>query len=530
MITFAAPWWLLGLGLLPLLRPLHRRGNPSLTLVPALFPWTAAPAPEATALQRARPDPRWRRRALIAALLLLALAGIGWRPPADSLPVRVELETTPSLLAVEADGRSRAAHAAVALRAALADARAPSATLFVSGAGKGPARIDGLDSAALAARFTSAAEAAAAAAASRALPPPLPPGVSAWLVTDGTRRSDAAPGGYSRIITVGESTENLGIAALALRLHPRDASLLQGSVQVHNAGTRHGERALVLSQGQRTLAEWPVSVAAGATEVRHFDIPRAVGARLLARLEPADALVIDDELQITAEPLQPLAAQIAPECPATVRAAVAANPRLEAAGAAPTLMIFCAARPPPRASDGAVSLWLRADSAQSLEPLPRALLPPPLHGLDPASRPRAVATVPAEDNAGVLLAGTRRLPLVLGRPSKRRIDVLIELPRGTGGAPALLLDWLLDRLPAALPQQQQPLRGAIGPVAARRATAQMRIAAGPVAPAGATARDRPPPRTAPAALAPAALALVTALALLLPELTRAGAREPSRRV
>ncbi|MBK1630165.1 hypothetical protein CKO31_05290 [Thiohalocapsa halophila] len=525
MITFAAPWWLLGLGLLPLLRPLHRRGQASPALVPALFPWITTQAPEAAALQDARPDPRWRRRALIAALLLLALAGIGWRPPADSLQVRVELEATPSLLAVEPDGRSRAAHAAVALHTALANAHAPSATLFASGADRAPSPVDGLDSAALAARFTRAADAAVAGTASPALPPPLPHGVRTWLVTDGTRGSDAAPGDYSRIITFGESTENFGIAALALRLDPRDASLLQGTVQIHNAGTHHGERALVLTQGQRTLAEWRVSVAASATEVRHFDIPRAGGARLLARLKPADALAVDDQLEVAAEALQPLAAQIAPECPDTLRAAVAASPRLESSEAAPALMIVCAERPSPEASSSAVSLWFRAASAQSLQPLPRALLPAPLQGLDSATRPRTVAIVPAEDHAGVLLAGTRRLPLVLGYPGERRIDVLIELPRGTGGAPALLLDWLLDRLPAALPQQPSPVRGAIGPVAARRATAQMRIAPGPVAQSGTTGRERPPSRTVPAALA-----LAVALALLVPELTRTGVRGPSRSI
>jgi hypothetical protein len=255
--------------------------------------------------------------------------------------------------------------------------------------------------------------------------------------------------------------------------------------------------------------------------VRHFDIPRFGGSRLLARLEPADALAVDDELRIATELLQPLAAQIAPECPSTLRAAVAANPRLESAGAAATLRIFCAAKPPPKTPAGAVSLWFRSASAQSLEPLPNAVLPPPLQGLDPASRPRTIAAVPAENNAGVLLAGTRRLPLVLGHPGERRIDVLIELAGSAGGAPALLLDWLLDRLPAALPQQPAPMRGAIGPIAARQPTEQMRIAASPVAQPGATAHERPPPRTDPAALA-----LLVALALLLPELTRAGARGP----
>ncbi|MBK1703000.1 hypothetical protein [Halochromatium glycolicum] len=80
MIGATAPAWLLGLLLFPLLRELHRRRGSQLRIpVPALFLWRGAPSMERSGYRRARPDPIWRRRALLLGLLLLALAGPVWR-------------------------------------------------------------------------------------------------------------------------------------------------------------------------------------------------------------------------------------------------------------------------------------------------------------------------------------------------------------------------------------------------------------------------------------------------------------------
>ena len=76
VISFATPAWLLGLLLVPVIWYLHRSG-PVLRIHPveSLDPWRDSSASANRAGERRRPDPAWIRRAAIAALLSLALAG-----------------------------------------------------------------------------------------------------------------------------------------------------------------------------------------------------------------------------------------------------------------------------------------------------------------------------------------------------------------------------------------------------------------------------------------------------------------------
>ena len=75
MAGLLQPWWLLALSLVPVIRWLHRRHAPLSThTVSAVFLWENDAAAAQASRKPQPPDPAWRRRAGIAALLTLALA------------------------------------------------------------------------------------------------------------------------------------------------------------------------------------------------------------------------------------------------------------------------------------------------------------------------------------------------------------------------------------------------------------------------------------------------------------------------
>ena len=68
MFGLLQPWWLIALGVIPLIRWLHRRQAPlSSHAVSAVFLWQAEAPVDAPGSEQRPPDTAWRRRALIAA-------------------------------------------------------------------------------------------------------------------------------------------------------------------------------------------------------------------------------------------------------------------------------------------------------------------------------------------------------------------------------------------------------------------------------------------------------------------------------
>ena len=102
MFGLTTPWWLFALTVIPLIRWLHRWRAPlSRASVSALFLWTTVDAVSAGGLSQQIPDPAWRRRALIASLLILALAG-PWLQR-DELRITVWIDDTLSMATIEQD-------------------------------------------------------------------------------------------------------------------------------------------------------------------------------------------------------------------------------------------------------------------------------------------------------------------------------------------------------------------------------------------------------------------------------------------
>jgi hypothetical protein len=68
------PWWLIAMGVIPWIHWLHRKQAPlSVHSVSAVFLWQDGPTEAAPGRQQQPPDPAWRRRALITALVIAAL-------------------------------------------------------------------------------------------------------------------------------------------------------------------------------------------------------------------------------------------------------------------------------------------------------------------------------------------------------------------------------------------------------------------------------------------------------------------------
>src|SRR6478736_5910899 len=96
---FDHPWWLAALALLPVVRWLHRyRAATDATSVAAAFLWRGDVHTGMRGREPQPPDPAWRRRAGVVALLALVLAGPRL-PGGHGAPIIVWLDDSQSLYA-----------------------------------------------------------------------------------------------------------------------------------------------------------------------------------------------------------------------------------------------------------------------------------------------------------------------------------------------------------------------------------------------------------------------------------------------
>lgn len=343
MIGFAQPAWLLGLLLTPLIWYLHRSG-PVLRRVPvpSLELWREAAASASQAGPQRRPDPAWRRRAAIAALLSLALAAPQWT---TSVPrVTVWLDDSLSMRTVEADG-TRLQQGIVLAQSALREAAVrdivvrrltdPSSEHKRFDLSKAPGSREPADALP---RADDARE--------LRLPPlqALDPSRVHWLVTDGADavvNAWAADAPIARRLQVGRAAANTGITRLSARTQLDDRTALAVQVRVLNGGSERATRALRLLTDGRTIESRTIELEAGAAATFDF-VTTATGTPVTAQLVPGDALADDDVLTLDASPLALLAVQVDARCPESVQRAVHAHPALRVAeGGTVQLAIDC---------------------------------------------------------------------------------------------------------------------------------------------------------------------------------------------
>jgi hypothetical protein len=324
-MSFATPAWLFGLLLVPVIWYLHRTG-PILRRHPvaSLDPWRDTHLDALQAGKRRRADPAWIRRAVIAALLSLALAG----PTLLRGTERVTLWVDDSLsMQTVQSGRTRLERgldlAATALR--------------VSGVGDVEMRFLSSPWRARAGRGVPARAAMTSQADRREpqLPDPaqLDRSRSHWLLTDG---ADAdvnawlAAGPITRVLQVADDSRNVGITRLSARPQPADAMALAIQLQLFNAGDRTESRRVVVSTDAGVIGEREVAIEPGSTATIPFDA-RVPVRSVEARLSPTDALTEDDTIAVDTSSLAPVAAFVDVACPAAVLRAIRAHPALRAA-------------------------------------------------------------------------------------------------------------------------------------------------------------------------------------------------------
>jgi hypothetical protein len=297
MLNLLQPWWLIALGVIPLIRWLHRRQAPLLTHdVSAVFLWQDQTANDTAGQEQRPPDPAWRRRALIAALLVFALVGPVIEREQTILTVWVDDSLSMSTLE---DGETRLVAGTELLEQQLQDNYYTSITQHF-----------------LSETF-----------------PEHPDESSAhWLITDGAServQNWARQFGIDRVIQVGALTENVAVSQLSVRRDLDDDSMLDVLVSITNTGTEEQERQLELTIGDQLPQTTELSIAPGQTVHWQTRGPSGVGS-ITAALDADVALSGDDSLTIAADVLRPLATNVAKDCGEALRAAVAAHPGLVA--------------------------------------------------------------------------------------------------------------------------------------------------------------------------------------------------------
>ncbi|WP_144290021.1 hypothetical protein [Ideonella sp. A 288] len=327
MLTLAAPWWLLGLGLLPVIRWLHRGGaHRRVVQVARLGLWRGSAVSPPAAGTRRPPDPAWRRRALLATLCLLALAEPQWPLQATRITLWVD------------DSLSMRTREGPATRLAEGLASARTALDEVAGA-EVEVRALGDPWHNLGALSPSTVATVSAAAAGRQEPgaPPAPLLRSDrlhWLLTDG---ADAAlldwPGGRrpDRVVQVGRVASNIGLARLSARRHPDDADRIDLLLTVANGGASAETREIVVSTDAGEALRSTRQIEPGRSVQVAATVPAS--ARVRATLQPGDALAEDDEIALDLAPLRRRKVAVDPACPPALAAAVAAHPALTVAAA-----------------------------------------------------------------------------------------------------------------------------------------------------------------------------------------------------
>jgi hypothetical protein len=416
VIGFAQPAWLFGLLLAPLIWYLHRSG-PVLRRVPvpSLELWRDAAASAAQAGPQRRPDPAWRRRAAIAVLLSLALAGPQWTTSAPR--VTVWLDDSLSMHVADAEGTRLQQGIALAQQALRATSARDVIVRHLSDPSQARDRFD--PEPALASRDPAEAR-------EPRLPPPqaLDPSRAHWLVTDG---ADAAVNAWAadapigRLLPVGRPAANAGITRISARAQLNDPAALAVQVRVLNGGGERTARTLDLLAGGRRLASRAIDLEAGTAATFDF-VTTAAGAPITAQLAPSDALASDDALTLDPSALAPLAAQVDARCPEPVRRAVHAHPALRISdGAVVPLAIDCggvsAAMGTPRVvlASGATSAL---DATRLLWSASASSLPRRLAGRMPA---RARGSLAAPGDRDVVLLSSDSTPLLILREGPPRV-------------------------------------------------------------------------------------------------------------
>jgi hypothetical protein len=313
MLSVAAPIWLAGLAVIPLIWWLHRLGDPDAAVpVSAVFLFHAKADETETSPSIPRSNPLWILRATLLGMLVLALARLNlFQDPGRHVTVWIDDSLS---MQVQEDGQLRTAIAARRLAAAF-DEVDPS-KIQVRLLSDHRKEFDATTPAGEPGAATIFRWAELNGPGSPQIPLTLPRETENWLVSDGADRRINAwieYAGFSRTIIVGSGTENVAVTSIMARRALQQTALHHGSVRIDNLGTADsGRRLEVLADGQVILDE-NLEIAGGSAIYRNFRVP-ADTARVVGRLLPGDALDLDDTLEIDLGGLRPVVVDFDTRC------------------------------------------------------------------------------------------------------------------------------------------------------------------------------------------------------------------------
>lgn len=444
MLSLASPWYLLGLALLPLIYWLHRSGRHRRALpVAHLALWRQAGASLAAAGRRP-PDPAWRRRALLATLMVLALAEPQW--PGRERRITLWVDDSLSMLTRRADVTrlARGLDEARALLAGEPDAEVELRKLSDPWHTQPP--------------LTAASVTAiAAGAGSRpALPPPaalLRRDRRHWLITDSAHRPLLDwPGGLrpDRLIDVGAAASNVGIERIAARRQRDEPGRFDLLAKVTNGGATTETRELVFFAGSVEVSRSTLRLEPGQSALVSAAMPAAPSVR--ATLHPGDALPEDDALALDLAPLRRRRVAADAACPRPLAQALGAHPALAVVPAGTAefdVQIDCGQASP---AGGVATLRVIAERAPlSLRGSPQwsaAVAPAQRLHLDARGLQLAAKLSPRPGDAVWLAIGDA--PAIVRRASQSPlIEAAIDFstPQAARDPKVpLLLNWLVERL------------------------------------------------------------------------------------
>ena len=359
MIGFQAPLWLLLLGLIPLIRWLHRFRRQSQTLPSTtLFLWVRLQPDSARHGDLDKPDPRWILRAVIYSLLILALAEPQLHRTQET-PLEVWVDDSLSMFTRES-GQTRLRAGLQQLRAYLDDHEFSQIQLHSLGKPGLTLALDPQDSSRWQAQLN------AWSSQHRAEPaPPLAVALSKQsrniLITDGAdHRLNrwAQSAALTLIIKSAELRQNLALSRLNIRDPLTDSAAVTGTVRIDNPGDRsHGAR-LVIRQQQDIIKTVELNIPAQGFSITSFELASAGQASLLqAQLHSdTDPLPLDNSLELDRAGLQPrLGYALQGDCEPRFMAVIDSHPALVEAGTRAELLINCSAQ----ALDSTLpTLWL----------------------------------------------------------------------------------------------------------------------------------------------------------------------------
>jgi hypothetical protein len=341
LLSWVTPYWLSGLALLPLIRWLHRGGSHRRALpVSRLRLWRGSAASVSATGMSQPPDPAWRRRTLLAALLFVVLAEPQW--PEQHPRITLWVDDSISMLTREPP---QAAAATTASNGDSTSAQPATDTRLLAGLAQARMQLDQVAHGEVAVRslsdpwrdlgpLTEAAITTLAAGAGQSEPSAPPAALVRtnslhWLVTDG---ADAEPISWpgnrrpDRIIEVATVTRNVGLERLSARRNPLNAQRIDLLVKLTNGGTAIETRELVVAAEAREISRTRHSLDPGTSAFASVSIPASSAVR--ATLQPGDALAKDDSLTLELAPLRKRRVATDPNCPVALVTAVDTHPAL----------------------------------------------------------------------------------------------------------------------------------------------------------------------------------------------------------